>query len=72
MSGAIVPVVCPNCGKENAVAVRDSERRSTIDHLCVGCAEKFSVNVDEMRRQAADVAKAPVKDAVEGITGTKK
>jgi transcription elongation factor Elf1 len=71
MAGAIVPVLCPNCGKENAVAILDGEKRSTIDHLCVGCAEKFSVKVDKMQKQAADVAKAAVKDAVQGIPGTK-
>jgi len=71
MADAIVPVLCPNCGKENAVAIRDGERCSTIDQLCIGCAEKFSVKVDEMQKQAADVAKAAVKDAVQGIPGTK-
>jgi len=35
------------------------------------CAEKFSVKVDEMQKQAADVATAAVKDAVQGIPGTK-
>jgi hypothetical protein len=71
MADAIVPVLCPNCGKENAVAIRDGEQRSTIDHLCVGCSEKFSVKVDEMQKQVADVAKAAVKDEIQGIAGTK-
>jgi transcription elongation factor Elf1 len=71
MADAIVPVLCPHCGKENAVAIRDVEKSSTIDHLCVGCAERFSVKVDEMRKQAADVAKAAIKDEVQGIAGTK-
>jgi hypothetical protein len=71
MADAIVPVLCPNCGKENAVAIRDDETGSTIEHLCVGCAEKFSVKADEMQKQAADVAKAAVKDEVQGIAGTK-
>jgi transposase-like protein len=70
MADAIVPVLCPNCGKENAVAIGDGEQRLTIDHLCVGCAEKFSVKVDEMQKQAADVAKATVKNTVQGIPGT--
>ena len=68
---AIVPVLCPNCGQENAVAIRNGEKLPTIDHLRVGCAEKFSVKVDEMRKQAADVAKAAVKDEIQGISGTK-
>ena len=53
------------------MAIRDVEKSSTIDHLCVGCAERFSVKVDEMRKQAADVAKAAIKDEVQGIAGTK-
>jgi hypothetical protein len=32
---------------------------------------KLSVKVDEMRKQAADVAKAAVKDEIQGISGTK-
>jgi hypothetical protein len=67
MADAIVPVLCPNCGKENAVAIRDGETGSTIEHLCVGCSEKFSVKVDKMKKQAADVAKAAVKDEIQGI-----
>jgi hypothetical protein len=54
-----------------AIAIRDDETGSTIEHLCVGCAEKFSVKADEMQKQAADVAKAAVKDEVQGIAGTK-
>jgi transposase-like protein len=71
MADAIVPVLCPNCGKENAITLRDGEKRSTLEHLCVSCAEKFTVNVDEMRKQAADVAKTAGKAAVQSVPGTK-
>jgi transposase-like protein len=71
MADAIVPVRCPNCGKENAVTIRDGDKRSTLEHLCVGCEEKFTVKVAEMRKQAADVAKAVNKGAVQSVSGTK-
>jgi hypothetical protein len=71
MADNIVPVLCPNCGKENAVTLRGAEKRSMIEHLCVGCQEKFAVRVDEMRKEAADVTGAADKRTVQSVPGTK-
>jgi hypothetical protein len=62
LAAQIPPPICPVCGSHRTEVVDRSEAPPTIVVRCNACGERSVLPVEE--------SGAPVRDAVEAITGT--